>query len=54
MWKLWHILFNWEYYIVTYAFCDEIVRVYTSPTGVKYYKIYGNIRLLRDTDKKLT
>jgi hypothetical protein len=54
MWKLCHALFNWEYYIIPYAFCNEIVRVHTAPSGVKYYKIYGSIHLLKDTDKQLT
>ena len=54
MWKLFNKVFGWQYALVTYASCREIVRVQTTQTGIKYYKIYGDICLLKEQAVMLT
>ena len=54
MWKIFNVLFGWQYVLVPFAGCMEIARVYTTQTGINYYKIYGKIRILRESDIWMT
>tara|TARA_R110002153_G_scaffold122434_1_gene268336 strand:+ start:378 stop:563 length:186 start_codon:yes stop_codon:yes gene_type:complete len=49
MWKIFNKLFGWQYALIPFAGGTELVRVHTTQTGIKYYKIYGDIRILRES-----
>jgi hypothetical protein len=54
MWKLFNKLFGWQYALIDYASCNEIVKVRTAQTGIEYYKVYGEIHILRESAIRLT
>jgi hypothetical protein len=54
MWKIFNKLFGWQYALINFASCKEIVRVHTTQTGIEYYKIYGDIRIIGESDIWLT